>query len=603
MEIKANSETLSLIFSSTNTVIVPDYQRNFAWQAMQVDSFIGDLLQAVEQEESHFFGPIVLLKPHNDSVGQLIDGQQRLTTSIMFLCILRDRIAKFDDPYISKNGVAIDIKSPIDSILLKPDMIANRFTPNYQIRKIFNNYVFLNPQSPNRKYFKGRNSEMSTKEKIATKELRAAYLRLEKALESWINLQSDEPSKQKESLHQLVQTLCNRIEHLVMRVYSEDDAYILFETLNDRGLRLTPSDLLKSYTLKGVTELDEDEFDAALVKWDTAVENLGSYPFTKFLRHYLLAIQSDKVQSKKIFMMFGEKIKEYGANGAMENLDRVASASLLYSQLLNETHQTNYAPLDRCLKRLNLISETHRVFLLRVFQMNYSKEMKLKAARAVEVLAFRWVLTGENAQELESFYQTQAQALQKEEDDAALEECIKNLLAKAPKDNAVLSDMLHNPAKKDLQFYVLKKLNYGITQVEVIWDQSDLHVEHIAPQKPKKADNWFDLVAPQESDDPNVETYDDKVQKWGNLSLLEFEINSSIKNAEWDQKVTGIADKKGLSHSNIEITSELVVLPVWNSELIASRTAWIARAMVALSSPDVITQGEPNIAPYVENWN
>jgi len=601
MEIKANSETLSLIFSGSNTVIVPDYQRNFAWQAMQIDSFLSDLLQAVELEDSHFFGPIVLLKPHTESVGQLIDGQQRVTTAAMFLCILRDRIAKFDDPYISKNGVAIDIKSPIDSILLKPDMMSHKFTPNYQIRKVFMDYIFLNPQSPNRKYFKGRNQELTPKEKISTKELRAAYQRLEKGLEAWIVLQSSDPMAQKEALHQLVQTLCNKIELLVMRVYSEDDAYILFETLNDRGLRLTPSDLLKSYTLKGVTDLDEEEFDAALLKWDNAVENLGTYPFTKFLRHYLLAIQPEKVQSKKIFKMFGDKIKEYGSNGALENLDRVSSSSLLYSQLLNDTHQTNYAPLDRCLKRLNLISETHRVFLLRVFQMNYSKEMKLKAARAVEVLAFRWVLTGENAQELESFYQTQAQALQKPDDEPALEECIKNLLGKAPKDNAVLSDMTHNPAKKDLQFYVLKKLNYGLTQVEVIWEQNDLHVEHIAPQKPAKNSAWFDAVGPKESEDPNIETYDDKVQKWGNLSLLEFEINTSIKNAEWDIKVSGIADKKGLSHSNIEITSELVVLEQWNSELIGSRTAWIARAMVALSSPDVITHGEPNIPPYVEN--
>ena len=82
MEIKADSESLSHIFAGNNTIVVPDYQRNYAWQGAQIDSFVDDLLQAVKEGDSHFFGPIVLLKPHNASEGQLIDGQQRITTAI-----------------------------------------------------------------------------------------------------------------------------------------------------------------------------------------------------------------------------------------------------------------------------------------------------------------------------------------------------------------------------------------------------------------------------------------------------------------------------------------------------------------------------------------
>ena len=600
MEIKADSESLSHIFAGNNTIVVPDYQRNYAWQGAQIDSFVDDLLQAVKEGDSHFFGPIVLLKPHNANEGQLIDGQQRITTAIMFLCIIRDKLSKFENTTIQVNNVAVDIKSPIDGILLKTDMVSARFRANYQIRSIFRDYIFIPATSDARKTFRSKGGGMSPHEKQITKELRSAYLRLQKKLDDWLNETPDDHEAQKTKLHGLIQGLANNMELLTMRVYSEDDAYILFETLNDRGLRLTPSDLLKSYTLKGVEELDANVFQASLAKWDLAVENLGPYPFTKFLRHYLLSIQGQKVQSKKIFKIFGELIESYGNGGALKNLDKVSSASLTYAQLLNENHVTGNKKLDRCLKRLNLISETHRVFLLRVFEMNHSDEMKLRAARAVEVLAFRWVLIGENAQEIETFYQTQAGLLTLEKNQDQLEVCIKNILDKVPNDALVKSELLNNTAKRDLQFYVLKKLNYGLTNVEVIWDQQDLHIEHLAPQKPDANSNWFSKIGPKTTEDPDQDTYDEIIQKWGNLSLLEFEINTSVQNSEWGIKLEGLPNKPGLKKSHTDLTKQVALLKDWNVDLLNSRTIWIANAMVELSSPKTFDKDFVPVDPFCE---
>jgi hypothetical protein len=370
--------------------------------------------------------------------------------------------------------------------------------------------------------------------------------------------------------------------------------------LNDRGLRLTPSDLLKSYTLKGVEELDPNVFQAALTKWDSAVENLGSYPFTKFLRHYLLSIQGEKVQSKKIFKLFGDLIKSYGNGGALKNLDKVSSASLTYALLLNQHHVTGFKPLDRCLKRLNLISETHRVFLLRVFEMNHSNEMKLRAASALEILAFRWILIGENAQEIETFYQTQAGLLTKDKNQEQLENCIKNILAKVPNDALVKSELLNNAAKRDLQFYVLKKLNYALSKVEVIWDQTDLHIEHLAPQKPEANSNWYSKIGPKTTDDPDQDTYDDIIQKWGNLSLLEFEINTSVQNSEWAVKLEGLPNKPGLKKSNTDLTKQVALLKEWNIDLLNSRTIWVANAMLQISSPNAFDKDFVSIDPFCE---
>lgn len=46
--------------------------------------------------------------------------------------------------------------------------------------------------------------------------------------------------------------------HLVeIAAYSDEDAYTIFETMNDRGLSLTPADMLKGYLLANITESDQ----------------------------------------------------------------------------------------------------------------------------------------------------------------------------------------------------------------------------------------------------------------------------------------------------------------------------------------------------------
>jgi|GEM_PF-1199382 len=599
MDIKADGESLSTIFSGSNKVIVPDYQRNYAWQAAQVDSFLDDLYQAVKNEDTHFFGPIVLLKPHNEPVGSLIDGQQRLTTAVMMICAIRDKVASYADSTIHVGGVAINIGSPLDNMLLMPDMVTQKFTPNYQIRRVFKEYIFLPIASPNRRHFVGPTQDLSPREKAATTQLRAAHGRIKRSIDTWVSALGDSEAEQKHGLHKLIQTISSGMELLSMRVYSEDDAYILFETLNDRGLRLTPSDLLKSYTLKGVANLNTDEFEAALLRWDQAVENLEGYPFTKFLRHYLLTIQKQKVQSKKIFSMFASLIDSYGVNGGLINLGKVSEASSTYAQLLNESSSTGTIDLDRCLKRLNLFSETHRVYLLKVFLLGHSPAAKLKSARAIEILAFRWILTGGNAQEIETFYQEEAQQLGNVKDEAALDQSIARILAKAPSDESVKADILYNPAKKDLQFYVMKKLNYGITQADFIWAQNQMHIEHLAPQKPATdGSEWFSRVAPKNPVNPNDESYADFLNKWGNLSVLEFEINTSIQNSEWQTKLDGLPEKPGLFSSQVQLTQDVTQALIWDREEIISRTKWVSEAIAQLTNPSVIADGEPHIIGY-----
>lgn len=585
MRIDASERSLQELFSGFNTFSIPDYQRNYAWKSDQIDAYLEDIFSLTDGvDEQHFFGPIVVLDDGHGSL-TVIDGQQRLTTTVMFLALIRDQLDSFEDKDVVVNGHHVSLEGYLTQILKHDDFIKDRYVANHQIKHVFSTHILMPPGSAMRKTLSPGGAGLSDDEKAATRELRGAYKRLKAKIVAFLLPNAGDEDAMKAQLHDLILVMRNKFRLLEIKMYSEDDAYIFFETLNARGLPLTASDLLKNLTLRRAKSDNAPDLSDVLNTWDQAVSKLGGYDFTKFLRHYLLSAQDKKVQAKKIFKLFNDIIDSYGVGGAVKNLNELNKAAGVYAQLLSESFTFGDAKLDACLKRLNLFSETHRVFLLRVMLKNFSAPAKLRAARATEILAFRWILTGGNAQELETLYQNAAKSLI-DDDDETLKSAVTALLSKLPTDDAVRNTIIDSPARRDLQFYVLKKLNYAITGAELVWPNQSIHIEHLAPQRPELDSNWFDRVAPRTAADPNTPTYEDYVGRWGNLSLLEFEINQSIQNSEWDVKLVGLPAnaQQGLNDSAVRLTIDVRQAPEWTADLIDKRTKWIADAVVTMSA-------------------
>src|SRR5882757_108803 len=71
---------------------IPPYQRPYAWAEEQALQLLDDLREAMQSgsEEPYFLGSIVVIKPLGQAVGQVVDGQQRLTTLTILAAVLRD---------------------------------------------------------------------------------------------------------------------------------------------------------------------------------------------------------------------------------------------------------------------------------------------------------------------------------------------------------------------------------------------------------------------------------------------------------------------------------------------------------------------------------
>ncbi len=79
--------TLGTLFSDNKNLAVPTYQRGYAWTNQEWEDFWNDLVEVLdENEDDHFLGQVVTNKL--DSRDYVVDGQQRVTTSTMFLAVL-----------------------------------------------------------------------------------------------------------------------------------------------------------------------------------------------------------------------------------------------------------------------------------------------------------------------------------------------------------------------------------------------------------------------------------------------------------------------------------------------------------------------------------
>ena len=109
--IKAEERNLDQVFSDYFFFEIPFYQRPYAWTKDEVNDLLSDLSEAMERdnETPYFLGSVVLVKSDGDTKGDVVDGQQRLTTLTILFCVLRELSNSDDskgdlDKYIRQSG-------------------------------------------------------------------------------------------------------------------------------------------------------------------------------------------------------------------------------------------------------------------------------------------------------------------------------------------------------------------------------------------------------------------------------------------------------------------------------------------------------------------
>lgn len=257
------------------------YQREYKWQQKQLAELIDDLTakfqesheagnerSAVAEYGHYFLGSIIV----SDKDGQkfIIDGQQRLTTLTLILIYLHHRL----DDAEQKGQIA--------------DLI---FSQKYGKRS-------FNLDIPERAacmdaLYKGEEfAEPDPPESIAN--ILARYAELEDLFPTDLDDRSDP------ALPYFVDWLVENVHLVEITAYSDEDAYTIFETMNDRGLSLTPADMLKGYLLANITDTEKRTRASRIWKERVqALAELGKDEDADGIKSWLRSQYAESIRERK----------------------------------------------------------------------------------------------------------------------------------------------------------------------------------------------------------------------------------------------------------------------------------------------------------------
>lgn len=311
---------------SNNNFLVPLYQRNYSWSKNEVIDFWEDLLELVEgKRSSHFFGQIVTYCNQTRDQ-EIIDGQQRITTSIIFLAAIRDIAQKmYNDNFRNTQDESIreigdtlrDIRREADksikgndgnkSALIVQDNMQPYFFNLTHSKKVENlNYE---PKKKMREAYQNITKEVNT------------YLKTEKELKGRID-----------KLRLIFDSFVSNFYVVMIAAPTRRDSFTIFETLNSRGRDLTASDIIKNHLM---SILNEDLNDSN-EKWNQLAEKLNnsSDEITKFIRVYW-ASKKRIVPEAKLYREISSEVDS--VNEARKFLEDLLALVELYSVLVSPT--------------------------------------------------------------------------------------------------------------------------------------------------------------------------------------------------------------------------------------------------------------------------
>ena len=257
VSVKINDGAISTteLFSGILFEIHPP-QRRFKWKKPQVNQLWEDIRKAhIDNRESYFLGTLLLappLAPTSPGKLSVIDGQQRLTTLSLLLAVLRDLCREYPD-----------LNTRADNIQRLISRVDDDGKPVGAL-------VVTLQEADNGDY------ELLTKEPGSTNGilpgkglLSSAVKLLKERVEQHINV----PERQK-SLQELCQYVQRKIKLLPLEVQSEGDGYLVFDTTNTRGLRLSPAEALKARLAAVARREDTEMSDDLIQKWDEVAGEL-----------------------------------------------------------------------------------------------------------------------------------------------------------------------------------------------------------------------------------------------------------------------------------------------------------------------------------------
>lgn len=536
---------------------VPPFQRDYSWEEEQWEDLWNDILELRSKpNERHYMGALVV-EGKTDREFKIIDGQQRIATlSILALAVIgklnkmvnagvetqanAERAQSLRSKFVGEKDPA----SLVESSKLYLNESDNAFYQDYLVQ-------LRAPRNPR---------GLPKSNRLLWECFQFFATQLERV---------PEYATDGEALARLLsESVARQLLFILITVDDELNAYMVFETLNARGLELSSTDLLKNYLFSRINV--PADLEALLRRWRTLITVVRQERFPEFLRYHLLCEQP-KMRTQRLFKMVRERVST--PQQVFDLMEALDSKGELFAALSDPNHGywMEYTACRPSIRELNLFRIRQMTPLLFAAWASLSKDAFADVLKLVSVISFRYsVVGGLNTNALEPAYHQAAKA-------------VLNGTARTPRDVfQVLRTIYVDDRKFEQDFaalvvdtsgqhkrlakYILCRIEQDATQRPCDPDTDPATIEHILPENP--ADVWI-ATFPKEKWEANV-------YRLGNLALLEAGPNRTVGNADFEQK------REAYSRSMYATTQRIAAdaPEQWTPELLEARQQAMARRAV-----------------------
>ena len=548
---QARTYGVGQLISERRLFRVPDHQRDYAWTEDVVEQFLDDVVRALrEQAPDYFLGLLVLVGPRESAGWEILDGQQRLATTTMVYSAIRQWLLNAglqkDADYIQSQFIGVTE--------LGEDTDKPRLTLNITNRKSFRDLV-VNQCSDDlldaQRLTTGRFS--------SNRRLIEAMQSCRRRIAELARAAGTDPPEQATYLYSLANYLRDSVKTVCVDVPSTANAYVIFESLNDRGLDLSVLDLVKNHMFGHAGgRLQEVQAD-----WTRTLTHIGDRQGDDFLKVFWTS-RAGRIQRGRLFDEWRAKYSTEPAVVALAQ--ELADTAEEYSAIDVPSHELWGEYSGLCREYLSVLSvlgsrQVHPIILAGKRKFDPERMEKLLSHLVTLIVRYQIVGRGRTGA-LEIHCARVAPQLFKGElsSPAKVWKALADLVS--PDDVFKTEFLSFTETKAPRARYLLRQLEVAARirakQGDELEPAESLTLEHVFPRN--ASNNWKDAMQAE----PELPTL---VHRLGNMCLLEGEQGRALGSR-------GFVDKRAVyAASTLRLTAELGSkrFKGWNRESIERR--------------------------------
>ena len=548
--IEAKELQLVSIFSDNYRFEIPEYQRPYAWTTEQTGELLDDLLHAMGDVENvnetapYFLGSIVIIKNGLQPQAQIVDGQQRITTLTILLCVLRELASTESDSSDTHNYV---------------------YAPGRESAGIPGHYR-LTVRARDREFFESNIQKMGRLSSLLERPPANLPDSQRRMLENARHL-FDSLAEREEKLRKfLMQFLVQRCYLVVVSASNQNAAYRIFSVLNNRGLDLSPTDILKADIIGA---LPEDIRSRQTEIWEGIEEDLGRDRFSDLFAHIRMISMKHR-QRGTLQQEFQDHVLK-----AVDRMDFIVKELEPYADAyVTVTGASNastdgFEEVNKYLRYLNQLDNFDWIPpAMAFYRRNRDPGAFLRFVRDLERLAYAMFVVRANVNRRASIYADILRAIDQEED-------LYSVSSPLQLSSREISDVLRaldGPigSLTRVRRTLLLRLDSLLADRGARYEHSTITVEHVLPRNPERNSQWV-------IDFPDEKERAEWTDRLANLVLLSRTKNSQALNYDFNRKKTAYFQRGGVV--TFALTTQVVVESEWTPDVLQRRQRQLINAL------------------------